>query len=116
MKRLALSLPLAALVAAFAAGAPSAATQTVNVTETSYKIRFSTAPRAGTVRFVIVNASDDLHNFRLRGGGVSKTSRMLTGGNRAVLAVALKKGMRYQVWCTIGDHAAEGMRTSFVAR
>ncbi len=32
------------------------------------------------------------------------------------LTARLKKGVRYTFWCGVSDHAAEGMKGSFVAR
>ena len=58
------SQPLAA--ASLAAVAKSATTaQTVRVTELSYSIRFSAKPKAGTVKFVVKNASGDDHDLWL---------------------------------------------------
>jgi hypothetical protein len=104
---------IAALVPA-AFSAPSA--QTVRVIETSYRIKLSTPPKAGAVRFVIRNASDDGHDFWLRGGGKTLKSRMLGEGGSATLSAKLRKGVRYQYWCAVGSHRSKGMSGSFVAR
>ena len=110
---------IAAAVAAAAAILPAASAgpqlaQTVRVTETDYRITLSTRPRAGTVTFVIRNASRDSHDFRLRGGGVTRKTPMLAPGQTARLRVVLKRGVRYQLWCA--PHADKGMRATFVAR
>ena len=86
------------------------------MTETSYSIRFSAKPKAGTVKFVVRNASDDAHDFWLRGGGKTWKTRVLGEGGAASLTATLKKGVRYTFWCAIGDHREEGMSGSFVAR
>ena len=104
---------VAALVPA-ALSAPSA--QAVRVTETSYRITLSTAPKAGAVRFVIRNASGDGHDFWLRGGGTTFKTRVLGEGRAATLSAKLRKGVRYQFWCAIGSHRKKGMSGSFVAR
>jgi plastocyanin len=93
--------------------APSA--QRIAVKETNYRIALSAKPKAGTVTFVIRNASDDGHDFWLRGGGKTLRSRILGPGVGATLTAKLKKGVRYQYWCGVSDHAEEGMRGSFVA-
>jgi hypothetical protein len=90
--------------------------QTVRVTEVSYRIRLSARPKAGVVRFVIRNASGDDHDFWVKGGGKTFKSRLLREGGSAVLTGRLKRGVRYQYWCGVSDHAAEGMRGTFVAR
>lgn len=113
---------LAGLAATAAFALPSLAAgeaqqaQTVRVTEVSYRINLSTRPRAGVVRFVIRNASGDDHDFWVRGGGRTFKSRRIGEGGSAVLTARLKRGVRYQYWCGVSDHAAEGMRGSFVAR
>ena len=101
----------AAIVPAASAGT---AAQTVRVTETDYRIVLSTRPRAGTVTFVIRNASRHAHDFRLRGGGITRRTPMLAPGRTARLTVRLKAGVRYALWCA--PHADKGMRASFVAR
>jgi uncharacterized cupredoxin-like copper-binding protein len=112
-------LALAALVATAAVALPSLAAsnaQTIRVTETNYRIALSAKPRAGVVRFVVRNASDDGHDFWLKGGGKTWRTRGLAEGGSASLTATLKKGVRYQYWCAVGSHAAKGMRGSFVAR
>src|ERR671911_1806042 len=118
MRLILLSL-IAAVTAAvsLAAVAQSATTaQTVRVTETDYSIRLSAKPRPGVVKFVVRNASDDGHDFWLRGGGKTLKTRVLGEGSTASLTARLKKGAKYTYWCAVSDHASEGMRGSFVAR
>jgi plastocyanin len=113
------TMTLIAAVAAAAAILPAAGAgpqlaQTVRVTETDYRITLSTRPRAGTVTFVIRNASRHSHDLRLRGGGITRKTPMLAPGQTARLRVVLKRGVRYQLWCA--PHANKGMRATFVAR
>ena len=120
MKRL--SVITAIAVAALAAGiagqvslaAPTA--QTVRVTEMSYRIKLSAKPKPGVVKFVVRNASDDPHDFVVRGGGRTFKSRVLAGSSGATVTAKLKKGVRYTFWCSVSDHAEEGMKGSFVVR
>jgi uncharacterized cupredoxin-like copper-binding protein len=109
-----LASTLAAILALPALAAPNA--QTVRVTEREYSISLSARPKAGTVTFVIRNAGDDAHDFWVRGGGKTFKSRVLGESGTARLTAKLRKGVRYQFWCGIEDHAQEGMRGSFVAR
>jgi plastocyanin len=119
VKRLSIlsGIALAVLVAGVAGqvslAAPTA--QTVRVTETSYRIKLSAKPRAGVVKFVVRNASDDPHDFVVRGGGKTFKSRVLAGSSGTTLTARLKKGVRYTFWCSVSDHAEEGMKGSFVA-
>ena len=108
------SLAAAAALALPLLAAPSA--QTIRVNEVSYRISLSAKPRAGVARFVVRNASDDGHDFWLKGGGKRWKTRVLGGGSTASLTATLKKGVRYTYWCAVSDHAAEGMKGSFVAR
>jgi uncharacterized cupredoxin-like copper-binding protein len=105
---------LVATLALPALAAPNA--QTVRVTEREYRISLSAKPKAGTVTFVIRNAGDDPHDFWVRGGGKTFKSRVLGESGTARLTAKLRKGVRYQFWCGVSDHAEEGMRGSFVAR
>jgi hypothetical protein len=112
-------LTLGAIAAATSLALPSLAAsnaQSVRVSERSYRITLSAKPRAGVVRFVVRNVSDDGHDFWLRGGGRTYRTRMLGELRSAALTVRLKKGVRYVYWCGVGSHASKGMRGSFVAR
>jgi plastocyanin len=110
---LALLVSAASLAAVARAGSVA---QTVRVTETSNAIRFSAKPRVGTVKLLVRNASDDAHDFWLRGGGKTWKTRVLGEGRSATLTVTLKKGVRYSFWCSISDHRQDGMSGRFVAR
>ena len=117
--KLILTSLLATLVAAasLAAVAKSASTaQTVRVTETGYSIRLSAKPKPGTVKFVIRNASDDGHDFWLKGGGKTWKTRVMGEAGTATLTAVLKRGVKYTYWCAVGSHRSKGMSGSFVAR
>ena len=107
---------LAAVVAIVPAAFSATTAQTVRVTETDYRIALSAAPKAGTVRFVVRNTSDNVHDFWLRGGGKTVKTSVLGEGRSASVSATLRKGVRYQFWCSIGSHASKGMLGSFVAR
>jgi plastocyanin len=109
----ALAILVAGVVGQVSLAAPTA--QTIRVKESSYRIKLSAKPRAGTVKFVVRNASDDPHDFVIRGGGKTFKSRVLAGSSGATVTARLKKGVRYTFWCSVSDHAEEGMRGSFVA-
>lgn len=112
-------ITLATLVATASAAVPvlaAPAARTVLVSEREYSIALSVRPRAGTTTFVIRNAGDDAHDFRLRGGGKTVRSRVLGESATARLTTRLERGVRYTYWCGVSDHAGEGMRGSFVAR
>jgi plastocyanin len=110
----AIAILAAGVVGQASRAAPTA--QTIRVTESSYRIKLSARPKAGKVKFVVRNASDDPHDFIVRGGGKTVKSRVLAGSSGATVTARLKKGVRYTYWCGVSDHAEEGMRGSFVAR
>lgn len=117
--KLVLASLLATIVAAasLAAVAKSASTaQTVRVTENSYSIRLSAKPKPGVVKFVVRNASDDGHDFWLKGAGKTWKTRFIGEAGSASLTAPLKKGVKYTYWCAIGSHRSKGMSGSFVAR
>ncbi|MGI9111317.1 MAG: hypothetical protein ACR2GT_03825 [Gaiellaceae bacterium] len=107
---------VAGLVPAAFSAQNAQSVQTIRVTETSYRIKLSAVPRAGATRFVIRNASDDGHDFWVRGGGKTYKSRVLGEGSSAALGATLRKGVRYAYWCGVGSHRSKGMSGSFVAR
>ena len=109
----ALTLAIGASLVPLATGAPA---QTVRVNATSYKLTLSARPKAGLVRFVIRNASDDEHDFWLRAGGKSVRTPVLAPGRTATVSLRVKKGVVYRFWCAVDDHASEGMLGSFRAR
>ena len=111
----ALTLALTASLVPLATGAPSA-TQTVRDSATSYKLKLSKVPKAGLVKFVVRNASDDPHDFWIRGGGKSVRTPVLAPGRSATVSLRVKKGAVYRFWCAVDDHAQEGMLGSFRAR
>ena len=119
MKRLIL-LPAIAALAAVAILVPAAfsaaSAQTIQVTEVSYRIKLSAAPKAGSVKFVVRNASGDDHDFWITGGGKTFRTRVLGEGRTASVTATLKKGVKYRYWCAVDDHRVEGMTGSFVAR
>jgi plastocyanin len=108
------SLAAAAALALPVLAAPSA--QTVRVNEVSYRISLSAKPKAGVVKFVVRNGSDDSHDFWVRGGGKTWKTRVLGDAATASVTARLEKGVKYTYWCGVSDHASEGMRGSFVAR
>ena len=117
--KLILTSLLATIVAAasLAAVAKSASTaQTVRVIESSYSIRLSAKPKPGTVKFLVRNASDDGHDFWLRGGGRTWKTRVMGETGTASLTAVLKRGVKYTYWCAVGSHRSKGMSGSFVAR
>ena len=112
MKKLALT---AVLVAALAAAMPAtaAAPGRMQVTAVEYRLMLS-RPQLRSGRWSIielVNLGQDEHDLRMRriGGTRTYSIRTTLPGQRRYLAAKLRVG-RYNLWCSIADHRARGMR------
>ena len=105
----------AAAAAALAAAMPAtgAAPGRLQVTALEFEYRLS-RPQLRSGRWSIielVNLGEDEHNLRLKRIGGTKTYGIKTvlPGQRRYLAAKLRVG-RYNLWCSITDHRARGMR------
>lgn len=97
------------MIAAALAAAALASTP-VGVAEREFRISlYRSAVPAGEVRFNVTNFGEDTHNLVVRGGSKTAVSEEIRSGQRGQLVVKLKPG-RYQVVCTLVDHAARGMK------
>ena len=112
MKKLALTV---AVLAALAATMPASALAPVRlqVTAMEFEYRLSRLQlRSGRWSIVeLVNLGQDEHDLRMRRIGGTRTYGIRTTlpGQRRYLAAKLRVG-RYNVWCSIADHRARGMR------
>jgi uncharacterized cupredoxin-like copper-binding protein len=93
-------------------GAPATTTtsaggaQTVQVTETEFKITLATTRlKAGTVTFKVKNVGKIQHDLAIAGG--SKT-KLINPGGKATLTTTLKSGS-LELYCTVPGHKAAGM-------
>jgi hypothetical protein len=111
-------MKVALLAAAFAAlagalPATAAAPGRLQVTALEFEYRLSRPQlRAGRWSIIeLVNLGQDEHDLRLRRIGGTKTYgiRKVLPGQRRYLAAKLRVG-RYNLWCSIADHRARGMR------
>jgi plastocyanin len=93
-----------------AASAAVARGTVVNVTEKEFSIALSQATfTPGTYTFVVKDDGATSHNLNIKGPGVTNaaTSTISAGGSTS-LTVTLKSGS-YELWCSIGNHKANGM-------
>ena len=111
-----MKLALAAVVVVALAGAmpaTAAAPGRLQVTALEFEYRLSRPQlRAGRWSIIeLVNLGEDEHNLRLKRIGGTKTYGIKTAlpGQRRYLAAKLRVG-RYNLWCSITDHKARGMR------
>jgi uncharacterized cupredoxin-like copper-binding protein len=73
--------------------------------------------KAGVVEIELQNTGQDPHDLRVRRVGGSHTfSVLLTDpGKRRSISIRVRPG-RYQLWCSVADHAALGMRAQLRVR
>lgn len=97
---------IAALVAAVAL-----ASTPVGVAEREFRISlYRSSVLAGDVRFNITNFGEDTHNLVVRRRSGDVVSEEIRAGRRGELVVRLLRPSRYTLLCTVGDHAALGMK------
>ena len=90
---------------------PSAGGQTVNVSETEYKLDPSDPTvQAGTVTFKATNDGSVDHNLEVEGPqGEQELEQDLSPGQSGTLTVDLSKPGRYEFYCPVDGHRALGM-------
>jgi hypothetical protein len=111
-----MKLALAAVAVAALAGAmpaTAAAPGRLQVTALEFEYRLS-RPQLRSGRWSIIelaNLGEDEHDLRMKRIGGTRTYGIKTvlPGQRRYLAAKLRVG-RYNLWCSIADHRARGMR------
>ena len=115
-RRLLLSPCLLGLVVVMAIVAVEAAkakiTTPVGISMREYRITVAKpSVRVGKVAFNITNFGEDDHDLRVSGPrGYSRVSAEVDPGGRLRFNTALRHAGTYTLICTIGDHAARGMK------
>ena len=93
------------------AGVPSAGGQTVNVSETDFKLDPSDPTvQPGTVSFKVTNDGGVDHSLEVEGPeGEQELEQDLAPGESGTLTVDLSKAGRYEFYCPIDSHRERGM-------
>jgi uncharacterized cupredoxin-like copper-binding protein len=84
------------------------AAQSVDVSETEFKIALASSPHAGKVTFNVKNDGKLPHDFVVEGNGVKEKTPLLNPGQSKTLEVDLKPGT-YDVYCSVPGHKQAGM-------
>jgi uncharacterized cupredoxin-like copper-binding protein len=92
--------------------APSAGGQTVNVSETEYKLDPSDpSVQAGTVSFKATNDGTVTHSLEVEGPkGEQELEQDLAPGDSGTLTVDLSQPGKYEFYCPIDAHRERGMQ------
>jgi uncharacterized cupredoxin-like copper-binding protein len=93
------------------ATAPSPGAQTVNVSETEYKLDPSDPTvQAGTVSFKATNDGSVDHNLEVEGPeGEQELEQNIAPGESGTLTVDLSKPGKYEFYCPVDGHRGLGM-------
>jgi plastocyanin len=106
-------------VATQASGKPAATTLKLKAAANG-DLRFNketlrAAPGRVTIRLTNPSTSGKPHAVEIEGKGVEKESRTIQPGGRASVSARLSKG-RYEFYCPVGNHQAEGMEGTLIVR
>jgi plastocyanin len=111
----ALALALAGCGSDDESGATTGATPTgggggtVAVTEAEFTIELASDPTAGENTFTVDNTGEFPHDLTISGPAVEdETTGTIEPGSTGELSTTLEDGT-YRFYCSIGDHAAQGM-------
>ena len=108
----------AACAVALAAPAAAAAPARLQVVAVEFDFMLSRqAIKAGPAIVELVNYGEDLHDLRLRriGGTLTRKIPVVRPDGERTLSARLVAG-RYDLWCSVGDHRARGMRARLTVR
>ncbi len=89
--------------------APTGGGATVDISETEFQLDpADPTAEAGSVTFNVSNDGQTVHNLEVEGNGVEEVTDSIEAGGSAELTVDLEPG-EYEIYCSIGDHAEQGM-------
>lgn len=116
MRRTALSITLAGLialaVAVTAPGAPAPQKVAVGMTEFKFTVAPKTVKKKVPVTFTATNKGAIGHDFRIAG----KKTPVVSAGGKRTLKVTFAKAGRYAYICTLPTHATAGMKGVLIVK
>ena len=88
--------------------------ETVNLSETEFKIDPAdpSVKKAGKVTFKVTNDGTIDHALEVEGPNGEAESDTIAAGESTTLTVDLSKAGKYEMYCPIGNHRAQGMEGS----
>jgi plastocyanin len=91
-----------------------AATATIRISETEYKLSPASlhVDGPGTVTVHVVNDGNVTHALEVEGEGVEEETEHISPGSSADLKVDIAKSGSYEVYCPIDDHRRRGMEAT----
>jgi uncharacterized cupredoxin-like copper-binding protein len=94
-----------------AAPTAPAQAQTINVSETEFKLDPSDPKvKKGVVNFNVTNDGKVVHSLEVEGpSGEVELEKVLRPGQSGTLKVNMNKAGAYEWYCPVGDHKASGM-------
>jgi plastocyanin len=118
MRRTAIAMIAAASIGAGSLAVVATAATTKSLTADKTQLKFSTkkiSAKPGKVTLKMTNLSKVIpHNIAIRGKGVDKQGKVVTGAVSTVSAT-LKKGS-YTFYCSVGGHEAAGMKGTLTVK
>ena len=122
MRRLLLLLPTAVLLSACGGDNSSESSSdgpvvtTIQISEAEYALtpRTITLPEAGTYEFNVRNEGQITHALEIEGDGEEHESGDIGPGSTVTIRVNLSDDGRYEMYCPIGNHRAQGMEGEIV--
>jgi plastocyanin len=119
MRRLAVLLPAALVLAACGGGGSSTAPggtagRTIQISEKEFSLSPSTVSiaKTGTYEFQVTNNGAVPHALEIEGNGVEEKTANIAPGSAMTLRVTLSKTGSYDMYCPIDGHRAQGMKGS----
>ncbi|HXX41732.1 MAG TPA: cupredoxin domain-containing protein [Chthoniobacterales bacterium] len=90
--------------------------QKINVTMTEYHFNMPATAKAGKTTFVVKNAGQKEHAFKIKGEGMEqRLSPDPKPGQTGTLQVDLKPGT-YEITCPLPFHTMHGMKTTLTVK